>query len=94
MTDERCLCRAELLLEDEPEILLTTEPGDDVRIEIGEAVIAADYPEYEGTYSVIPGTVEQILSTRNKVLTENITIGPIPENYGLITYNGSKITVS
>lgn len=32
--------------------------------------------------------------TENKTTQQNIVINPIPSNYGLITWNGSVITVS
>lgn len=50
--------------------------------------------EYEGSYDVTPGPEEQILATANRWLTEDITVQPIPDNYGLITWDGSIITVS
>ena len=59
--------------------------------------IARDYverPAYEGDYTITPSAEEQILVTRNLRMTDNITINPIPSNYGLITWNGSTLTVS
>lgn len=50
--------------------------------------------EYQGTYRVTPNEETQTLHTTNKVLTQEIIIDPIPSNYGLITWNGSVITVS
>lgn len=49
---------------------------------------------YEGPYSVIPLQVQQILETSNKNLDQNIVVEAIPSNYGLITWNGSVLTVS
>lgn len=51
-------------------------------------------PAYEGDYTVTPSAETQTLDTRNLRMTDNITINPIPNNYGLITWNGSTITVS
>ena len=59
--------------------------------------IARDYVErdpYTGDYEVTPTAEEQVLNTRNLRMTDNITINPIPQNYGLITWNGSFLTVS
>mgnify|MGYP003290118278 CR=1 FL=1 len=50
--------------------------------------------EYDGPYEVTPTDQEQILSTSDKVLAADIVIEPIPSNYGLITWDGSVITVS
>ena len=54
--------------------------------------IAVD--EYEGTTEVTPGEEPQVLNTAEKVVARNIVINPIPSNYGLITWNGSTLTVS
>lgn len=57
-------------------------------------VIGQDLPTYTGVTEVTPTTTEQVLDTSNKVVTRNIVINPIPSNYGLITWNGSTLTVS
>ena len=51
-------------------------------------------PAYEGDYEATPSNVEQIFSTQYLRMTDNFVVHPIPSNYGLITYNGSVITVS
>lgn len=59
--------------------------------------IARDYVErdpYEGEYTITPSTETQVLNTRNLRMTDNVTVEPIPQNYGLITWNGSTLTVS
>lgn len=50
--------------------------------------------EYHGATEVVPSSETQTLPTANRMLTEDIVIDPIPNCYGLITYNGSTITVS
>lgn len=57
-------------------------------------VIGQDLPTYTGVTEVTPTTAEQVLDTSNKVVARNIVITPIPSNYGLITWNGSTLTVS
>lgn len=90
-----CPCGVDFYIEDEPEVLFEIEDEESVELEIGDAlIISGVYPEYEGTYHVTPAPETQILETRNRVLLERITIDPIPQNYGRITYNGSFITVS
>lgn len=54
----------------------------------------ASYERYDGEYEVIPSTEEQVLETEMKLAKKNIIIKPIPQNYGLITWDGSTITVS
>lgn len=59
--------------------------------------VARDYverPAYEGPTEVTPSSETQTLDTRNFRMTENVVIKPIPQNYGLITWNGSTLTVS
>ena len=51
-------------------------------------------PAYEGDTAVTPTDTEQVLHTAGKTVYEDITINPIPQNYGLITWNGSTLTVS
>ena len=49
---------------------------------------------YTGTYTVTPTIETQTLLTKNLRMTEDLVINPIPNNYGLITWNGAFITVS
>lgn len=58
------------------------------------ASVVIEGPQYTGPYTVTPNANEQILYTKSKLLGENIIINPIPSNYGLITWNGSVLTVS
>lgn len=57
-------------------------------------VVEHDLPTYTGETVITPSTTEQVLNTAEKVVTRNIVINPIPSNYGLITWNGSTLTVS
>lgn len=53
------------------------------------------YPAvYTGPTEVTPTQATQVLYTENLMLDTNITVNPIPSNYGLITWNGSTLTVS
>lgn len=49
---------------------------------------------YRGETTVTPSAEEQTLLTEGLVVPHNITIAPIPNNYGLITWNGVSLTVS
>lgn len=51
-------------------------------------------PSYSGSYEVTPSSETQTLDTDSFYMNGNITINPIPNNYGLITWNGSTLTVS
>lgn len=59
--------------------------------------VAREYverPAYEGDYDVTPAAQEIVLNTQYLRMTDNVRIAPIPNNYGLITWNGSTLTVS
>ena len=50
--------------------------------------------DYEGQYIVTPSQQTQTLPTANKTLSQNVTVNPIPSNYGKITWDGRVLTVS
>lgn len=68
------------------------------KMEIGGDIIyngyMGDIPVYVGPYEVTPTQEEQVLQTDNRLMTENLIVNPIPENYGLITWNGSHLRIS
>lgn len=49
---------------------------------------------YSGRTTITPTNQPQVLETAGLVVGSNITVNPIPSNYGLITWNGSTLTVS
>lgn len=58
----------------------------------------AVYPDYEGTYDVIPKTESQTLNTQNKILREDMLIESIPyfetsNQYGNTIYIGSEVNI-
>ena len=65
-----------------------------VRVTLGAAYSAVSGDPYEGAYTVTPTQEAQVLATAGKVMLEDVTIDPIPQNYGLVTWNGSVLTVS
>ena len=52
------------------------------------------FPSYTGAYTFTPTQEEQTIEIKNMRATDNIVIESIPNNYGLITWNGSYLTVS
>lgn len=62
--------------------------------EIGTAIIVQNFPNYDGAVEFTPVDTTQTIATAGKVLSQNITINPIPSNYGKISWNGSVLTVS
>lgn len=75
------------------EIGLTAESST-VSMELTASAGSIEGEPYEGPYAVTPSKRTQILQTKNLVATANITVEPIPDNYGLITWDGSILTVS
>ena len=51
-------------------------------------------PPYEGETVFTPTRQTQTIQAEGFLFSENITINPIPSNYGLITWDGVTITVS
>ena len=54
----------------------------------------ANAPRYDGDYVFTPAQQEQTIPIKDLMARQDITIEPIPSNYGLITWDGSTITVS
>lgn len=60
-------------------------------ITLPDVVSPAAYP---GPYSVTPADEAQTIPVRGFYMESDLTIDPVPSNYGLITWNGSILTVS
>ena len=60
----------------------------------GEFVQRVVADPYEGEYEFTPSAETQTIPTNGKTATGDIIINPIPRNYGLITWNGTTLTVS
>lgn len=52
------------------------------------------FGEYTGSYEFTPSASQQTIAVENKLVKQDIVINPIPSNYGLITWDGTNITVS
>ena len=84
------------------DLLMVTQSDGDLDLDIqqdGEAgevikVVDYDHPIYDGPIEITPSRETQVLETQGKILITNIVANPIPKNYGLITWNGSVLTVS
>ena len=60
-------------------------------VSMGEAFLPE---EYHGSVDITPTNSVQVIGTQGKLLADNIIVEPIPNNYGLVTWNGSTLTVS
>ena len=52
------------------------------------------YPSYEGEVRITPRATAQVLPTKKRMVEEDIVVEAIPQNYGLITWNGSYLLIS
>lgn len=61
---------------------------------IGVAYNIVGGTPYEGAYEVTPTAAGVTLQTKGKYLVDDLVVNPIPQNYGLITWDGITLTVS
>lgn len=78
---------------DNNKVSLSVGDPDGLSLSAGEVVnIGADL--YDGPYEWTPTNTAQTIPINGLQANANITINPIPSNYGLVTWNGSTLTVS
>lgn len=79
-----------------PQAVSVSVNADTLCVALGTPVVKeyVDVQTYTGEYEVTPSAETQTLNTEGLRLTRNVTVNPIPQNYGLITYNGAVLTVS
>lgn len=63
-------------------------------LDVGTTIQPISGEHYEGPTEVIPAAEAQTLSTEGLFVDHDITIAPIPSNYGRISWDGSALTVS
>lgn len=66
--------------------------GQTVGAKVDKAMIAP--PAYQGDYEATPSQSVQTFYTGGLLMSDHFKVNPIPSNYGLITWNGSTLTVS
>ena len=66
----------------------------DISSSVVTEIISGDAEYYDGEYSFTPTQSTQIIDIHGKTARENIIINPIPQNYGLIGWNGAVLTVT
>lgn len=67
--------------------------GAQVGVDIGTQVYRGQ-PIYTGAYEATPTQETQTFSVAGHAMSADFIVNPIPSNYGLITWNGSYLTVS
>ena len=81
-----------LHVEDVALVGMTVSEGGAATLSVGAEVFSPAV--YHGTYSVTPSATRQVLPTAGMALREDVVVDPIPSNYGLVTWDGSVLTVS
>jgi hypothetical protein len=74
--------------------LTVVETNIPIAVDVGTAIVASIAEDYDGEYDITPSSAAQVFQTEGKRVLHDFVVEPIPQNYGLITYNGSTITVS
>lgn len=86
----RCRCLfVEVRLPDPVRVEVATSPPLVVGVTRSDAV-----PVFGGDYTVTPGDEAQTIPCAGLRMSTDITINPVPSNYGRISWNGSTLTVS
>lgn len=55
--------------------------------------VRIDRERYGGSLDIVPSDMEQVLVTDGKWVDGNITVAPIPSNYGRIIWNGADLKI-
>lgn len=74
---------------------ITLKAGDTDSVKLKASVGVPIYPEpYTGETEITPTEEAQTVPTAGLMMQTDIVVNPIPSNYGLITWDGTTITVS
>lgn len=77
----------------ETKVKLKVGESDTARFHAHEGIPIYPNP-YSGTIDVTPTGEKQTFPTSGYMLQADIVVEPIPSNYGLITWDGTTLTVS
>lgn len=80
-----------LEIEAERELALSVDGATEVALSVDGTVFSPT--EYHGTTTVTPSSERQVLATAGTALIEDIVVNPIPSNYGLVTWDGSTLSI-
>ena len=73
---------------------LKVESGGSVGLAAVPSIQIVDGEHYQGPYQATPSSTAQVLETAGLFMEENVVIEPIPQQYGLISWDGNTLTVS
>ena len=83
-----------LILQEDNNINLSLVSEDSLELKQDEIIQVISGDPYIGPTEVTPTNEIQTLPTNGLVVPRDIVINPIPNNYGLITYNGFYLRIS
>lgn len=66
----------------------------DATADLAVVTRSEEHSHYQGGVTYTPSDSVQIVATKDLVLDDDITINPIPSNYGRVEWNGAFLTVS
>lgn len=75
------------------EVKLKIAGSDSVKVTAHEGIPIYPSP-YSGTIDITPTEEAQTIPTSGYMMQTDIVVEPIPSNYGLITWDGTTLTVS
>lgn len=88
------MIRISVSVEEPEDITLEVSEDAPVAISVSGVVEVPVADTYAGPYEFTPGDLQQIIHIQGLMAVSDITINPIPNNYGKISWNGSTLTVS
>ena len=87
-------CQAALHVDETVSASLHAEESATIALGVGGSMYAVGPPYYEGSYDIVPSSEVQTIRIDGMRAAHDLIIESIPSNYGLITWDGSIITVS
>lgn len=87
-------CCASLTVSESGSAALHVSGTSALSLGVGGDMYAVGPPIYGGEYTVTPSDSVQVIPIGGMMAASDVTVQPIPSNYGLITWDGSTLTVS
>ena len=85
------MAEVRLTVTPDPALRLKVDAGPSIRLGCG---YAPGPPDYAGPYEITPAESAQTLATAGLGMIADVVVAPIPNNYGLVTWDGSVLLVS
>lgn len=86
-------CKHRLAVVEDRYALEVAEQSQCVSLAQEVRMVSADYPTYEGQTVFTPSESTQVIPTAGQAVLTDITINPIPSNYGRIERRGAAVIV-